>query len=167
MPSTFFGLTIAGSALNSFHAATNTVANNISNVNTKGYTRQEAVRVAAEALRTNQRYGMAGSGVTTTEIIQKRDFYYDVKYWENNARVGMYDTKLYGMQQIEDYLLDDDSSKGFKTILNEMFGALEDLKKTPESLDARKAFISKSQNFVNFFNSMSVGLTRVQEDFNQ
>ena len=66
MPSTFFGLTIAGSALNSFHAATNTVANNISNVNTKGYTRQEAVRVAAEALRTNQRYGMVGSGVTTT-----------------------------------------------------------------------------------------------------
>lgn len=41
------------------------------------------------------------------------------------------------------------------------------MKKTPESLDARKAFISKSQNFVNFFNSMSVGLTRVQEDFNQ
>ncbi|TGY95146.1 flagellar hook-associated protein FlgK [Petralouisia muris] len=167
MPSTFFGLTIAGSALNSFHAATNTVANNISNVNTKGYTRQEAVRVAAEALRTNQRYGMVGSGVTTTEIIQKRDFYYDVKYWENNARVGMYDTKLYGMQQIEDFLLDDDSAKGFTTILNEMFSAMEDLQKTPESLDARKAFISKSQNFVNFFNSMNVGLTRIQEDFNQ
>ena len=47
MPSTFFGLTIAGSALNSFHVATNTVANNVSNVNTKGYCRQEAVHVAA------------------------------------------------------------------------------------------------------------------------
>lgn len=94
MPSTFFGLTIAGSALNTFHVATNTVANNISNVHTKGYTRQEAVRVAAEALRTHQRYGMAGSGVCTTEIIQKRDFYYDVKYWENNARIGMYDAQI-------------------------------------------------------------------------
>ncbi|MCI8483274.1 MAG: flagellar hook-associated protein FlgK [Lachnospiraceae bacterium] len=167
MPSTFFGLTIAGSALNSFHAATNTVANNISNVNTKGYSRQEAVRIAAEALRVNQRYGMAGSGVTTTEIIQKRDFYYDVKYWENNARVGMYDTKLYGVQQIEDFLKDDDAVKGFQTILDEMFGALEELKKTPESLDARQAFISKSQNFTNFFHSMSIGLTRIQEDFNQ
>ena len=48
MPSTFFGLTIAGSALNTFHVATNTVANNISNVNTKGYSRQEAVRIASE-----------------------------------------------------------------------------------------------------------------------
>ena len=69
MPSTFFGLTIAGSALNSFQVAVNTTANNIANVNTKGYTRQEAVRIAAEALKTNQRYGMAGSGVTTTDIM--------------------------------------------------------------------------------------------------
>ncbi|MCI9492646.1 MAG: flagellar hook-associated protein FlgK [Lachnospiraceae bacterium] len=167
MPSTFFGLTIAGSALNSFHAATNTVANNISNVNTKGYSRQEALRVASEALRTHQRYGMVGTGVTTTEITQKRDFYYDVKFWENNAKVGMYDAQLYGSLQIEEFLVDDDSAKGFKTIMDEMFNALEDLKKTPESLDARKAFISKSQNFTNFFTSMNVGLVRIQEDCNQ
>ncbi|EOS27059.1 flagellar hook-associated protein FlgK [Lachnospiraceae bacterium 3-1] len=167
MPSTFFGLTIAGSALNSFHVATNTVANNISNVNTKGYTRQEAVRIAAEALRTNQRYGMAGSGVNTTEIIQKRDFYYDVKYWENSAKIGMYDAQLYGMQQIEEFLIDEDSAKGFQTIMNEMFASMEELKKTPESLEARKAFISKCQNFTNFFTSMNAGLIRIQEDFNQ
>ena len=117
MPSTFFGLTIAGSALNTFHVATNTVANNISNVNTKGYSRQEAVRIASEALRTNQRFGMVGTGVSTTEIVQRRDFYYDVKYWENNAKVAMYDAKLYGAQQIEDYLEDGDSVKGFSAIL--------------------------------------------------
>ncbi len=167
MASTFFGLTIAGSALNSYHAATNVVANNISNANTKGYTRQEAVRVASEALKMNQRYGMAGSGVTTTEIIQKRDFYYDVKYWENNARVGMYDTELYYMQQFEDYLIDDDTAKGFSTILDEMFGAMEDLHRTPESLDARKAFTSKAQNFVNYFHSMSIGFSKLQQDCNE
>lgn len=167
MPSTFFGLTIAGSALNTFQVAVNTTANNISNVNTKGYTRQEAIRVAAEALRTNQRYGMVGSGVTTTEIAQKRDFYYDVKYWENNAKVGLFDTKLYYMQQIEDYLIDDDSAKGFSTILDEMFAALETLHGTPESSDARKQFVSKSQNLANFFNSMNVGLLKIQEDCNE
>lgn len=90
MASTFFGLTIAGSALNSFQAAVNTTANNIANVNTAGYTRQQAIRYAAEALRVNEKYGMAGSGVTTTEITQTRDFYYDVKYWENNAKVGLF-----------------------------------------------------------------------------
>ena len=167
MPSTFFGLTIAGSALNTFQAALNTTANNISNVNTKGYSRQEAVRIAAEALRTNQRYGTVGSGVVTTEIIQKRDFYYDVKYWENNAKTGMYDSKLYYMQQIEEYLLNDDNQKGFTTILDEMFGALDTLRETPEELDARKSFISKSESFANFFQSMYTGFLKMQEDCNQ
>lgn len=167
MPSTFFGLTIAGSALNTFHVATNTVANNISNVNTKGYSRQEAVRIASEALRTNQRFGMVGTGVSTTEIVQRRDFYYDVKYWENNAKVAMYDAKLYGAQQIEDYLEDGDSVKGFSAILDEMFNALDDVKGAAEDLDKRKAFISKCQNFTNYFTSLNAGLIRIQEDFNQ
>lgn len=167
MASTFFGLTIAGSALNSFQAAVNTTANNISNVNTKGYTRQTAVRYAAEALRVNQKYGMAGSGVITTEITQTRDFYYDVKYWENNAKLGMYDSKLYYAQQIENFLLNDDEIKGFSTIMDEMFDALDDVRKTPEDRDARQAFASKAQNFANFFNSLNVGLLQMQEDCNQ
>lgn len=165
MASTFFGLTIAGSALNSFQAAVNTTANNISNVNTKGYTRQQAVRYAAEALRVNERYGMSGSGVTTTEIIQTRDFYYDVKYWENNAKVGLYDAKLYYMQQIENYLADE--GDGFVSILGEMFASLDTVRDTPENTDARQAFISKSQNFANFFQSMYIGLKQMQEDINQ
>ncbi len=167
MASTFFGLTIAGSALNSFQAAVNTTANNISNVNTKGYTRQQALRIAAEALRVNDRYGMAGSGVTTTEITQTRDFYYDVKYWDNSAKLGLFEAKLYYSQQVEEFLLNDDTVKGFTDILDEMFDALEDVQKTPENVDARQAFISKSQNLANFFNSMNVGLLQIQEDCNQ
>lgn len=167
MASTFFGLTIAGSALNSFQAAVNTTANNIANVNTKGYTRQQAIRFAAEALRVNERYGMAGSGVTTTEITQTRDFYYDVKYWENSAKLGRYESTLYYAQQIEEFLLNDDTVKGFVDILGDMFNALDDVKDKPEDRDARQAFISKSQNLANFFSSMNVGLTRLQEDCNQ
>ena len=168
MPSTFFGLTISSSALTSFQAATNTVANNIANVNTKGYTRQQAIRVAADALRVNQKYGMAGSGVDTTEIKQIRDFYYDVKYWENNAKVGMYDSKLYYMHQIEDYLIDEGSdAKGFSTILDEMFNALDTLKSNPNDLDKRQQFISKSESFATFFNSLNTGLSKIQEDANK
>ena len=50
MPSTFYGLTIAGSGLNSFQTAVNTTANNIANVQTEGYTRQVANRKQAESL---------------------------------------------------------------------------------------------------------------------
>ena len=51
MPSTFFGLTIAGSGVSSYQTAINTTANNISNETTKGYTRPEALMSAAAALR--------------------------------------------------------------------------------------------------------------------
>lgn len=164
MPSTFYGLTIAGSGLNSFQTAVNTTANNIANVQTEGYTRQVANRKQAESLRVYARYGTTGSGVTTTSITQIRDAYYDVKYWENNSSLGLYEKKLYYMNQIEEYFKDDDSSKGFTTILNSMFNNLESLAGAPGDLDRRKTFISSCQDFATYFNSVSIGLNQIQTD---
>ena len=108
MPSTFFGLTIASSGLNAYQVALNTTANNISNVQTKGYSKQQANRVASDALRVYQKYGAVGTGVTTTSVKQLRNQYYDLKYSENQSSVGLYETKLNYMQQIENYYMDDD-----------------------------------------------------------
>ena len=57
MASTFFGLHIGSSALSSFQVATNTTANNIANVKTTGYTRQEATLQAKDAINVTARYG--------------------------------------------------------------------------------------------------------------
>ena len=100
MASTFFGLNIAASALGAFQASVNTTANNVSNVKTPGYSRQEAILQAAEALRVNQKYGTAGSGVDIVAIKQVRDIYYDVKYWESNSKLGLYESRLYYSQQL-------------------------------------------------------------------
>ena len=43
MPSQFFGLNIGASALSAFQTSVNTAANNVANVQTKGYTRQTAI----------------------------------------------------------------------------------------------------------------------------
>ena len=51
MPSTFFGLEIASSGLRASNAALNTTANNISNVNTEGYSRQAVKTEAMNPLR--------------------------------------------------------------------------------------------------------------------
>ena len=50
MPSTFFGLNIASSGLSAYQVALNTTANNIANVQTTGYSRQQSNRVASDAL---------------------------------------------------------------------------------------------------------------------
>ena len=124
MASTFFGLTIASSGLSAYQAALNTTANNISNVQTKGYTRQVTNRQASDAIRVYQKYGTAGTGVTVTSITQTRNSYYDSKYWFNQSSLGLYEVKLGYLQQVENYFIDDDSNDGFTTIFNKMFNAL-------------------------------------------
>ena len=78
MPSQFFGLYIAGSGLRAANAALNTTANNISNAQTVGYSRQQVTQQANLALRTFTTYGCAGAGVDTIAIERVRDSFYDV-----------------------------------------------------------------------------------------
>ena len=73
MPSTFFGLNIASSGLSAYQVALNTTANNIANVQTTGYSRQQSNRVASDALLVHQQYGAVGSGVTTLSVKQIRN----------------------------------------------------------------------------------------------
>ncbi len=167
MPSTFFGLTIASSGLSAYQIALNTTANNISNVQTDGYSKQQTNRVASDALRVYQKYGAVGTGVTTTSITQLRNQYYDTKYWYNQSSVGLYETKLNYMQQIENYYIDDDSAKGFSTILNTMFNALDTLKNQSGDTNARQQFIGSAQNFATFFNATYQGLSEIQNNANE
>lgn len=167
MPSTFFGLTIASSGLSAYQIALNTTANNVSNVQTPGYSKQVANRVSSDCLRVFQKYGSVGTGVTTTSITQLRNIYYDTKYWNNQSSVGLYETKLNYMQQIENYYIDDESAKGFSTILNTMFNALDTLKNQSGSMDVRQQFVGSVQNFATFFNATYQGLSEIQSNANE
>ncbi len=167
MPSQFFGLTIASSGLSAFQASLNTTANNISNVKTVGYTRQCANLASSAALRVYAKYGSAGTGVEVTSITQIRNEYYDTKFWQNQSALGLFETKLGYLQQIENYYMDSDVGKGFTSILNDMFNSLDSLKDNAELVSYRQQFISKAQNFAAYFNATAVGLGRLQESINE
>ena len=167
MPSTFFGLTIASSGLNAYNIALNTTANNISNLRTVGYTRQQANREAGDAIRVYARYGTAGTGVITTSITQIRNQYYDTKYWYNQASVGLYNTRMDYLSQIENYFIDDDSAKGFSTILNTMFNALDTMKNNGSDINIRQQFIGSAQNLATYFNACASGLAELQSTVNE
>ena len=167
MPSQFFGLKIASSGLSAYQAALNTTANNISNEQTKGYSRQAANLSASDALRVNAKYGSMGSGVTVNSIKQIRSEYYDTKYWQNQASLGLYETKLSYLEQIENYFIDDDTEKGFSTILNKMFNSLDTLKNNAGDVNVRQQFISDAQSFTTYFNSVATGLGEIQDSVNE
>ena len=65
MPSTFLGLNTSYRGLVASNSGLNTTANNISNIETAGYSRQKVNQVASSAIRTYTSYGCVGTGVDT------------------------------------------------------------------------------------------------------
>ena len=166
MPSTFFGLNTAYTGLTAANAGLNTTANNISNVNTDGYSRQKVTQRASNAIRTYTTYGCAGSGVDTTAIERQRDAFYDFKYWNNNAQLGEYEELQYYVKQIEDYFKDDSTVDGFATIFEKMYTTIEELKKNSGDSTTKEQFIGYAENLTYYFNTMASNLERLQIDAN-
>ncbi len=166
MPSQFFGLNTAYTGLLNANAALNTTANNISNAETKGYSRQQVVSQASEALRVFTTYGCAGAGVDTIAIERIHDEFYDSKYWHNNTKTGEYQMKEYYMLQIEDYFKDDSTIEGFSKVFQQMMDALAEVKKNPASDSTKSQFVGFAGNLCEYFRSMASSMEQVQKDVN-
>ncbi|MCQ2506012.1 MAG: flagellar hook-associated protein FlgK [Lachnospiraceae bacterium] len=165
MASTFFGLDIGTTGLFAAQTGLNTTAHNIANTETIGFSRQKVNQKAGNALRTNNSYGMIGSGVTVTGITQERELYYDEKYWSNNALYGLYNTRDYFMTEVEGYL-NEIELQGFTSSFNSMYDSIQELTKHPESLTVRTNFTNSAMSLCEYFNSLSTSLTSVQEECN-
>ena len=166
MASTFFGLTIAYSGLQTYQAATTTTAHNISNVKTDGYSRQQLDITAADALRVFSSYGCVGQGVQANSIERVRNQYYDEKYRNNESRLGEYETKDNYMTQIEDYL-NEFKLEGFTTEYDNFFKSLEELQKNPGDDTLKNQVISYGTSITEYFNSLSKNLKSIQDNANQ
>lgn len=168
MASTFFGLNIAYTGLLASNAALNTTSNNIANVQTVGYSRQQVTQQAASALKVFQTYGCAGAGVETLAIERVRDEFYDFRYWSNNSKVGEYAQKQYYMQQIEAYFDDNGQNAGFKTVFDQlMISGLQAWMDNPNDNATKQQFIGFAGSLAEYFNGVAGNLQKVQKDANQ
>lgn len=165
MASTFFGLHIAASGLRAANAALNTTANNISNVNTTGYSRQEVKQEANDPLRVFATYGCAGAGVDTIAIERIRESFYDTKYRANETKVGEYDTKAYYCKMLEEYLTDDGTT-GFKSVYDQLGVTLQEITKNASSTSTKAQFVAAAKSLTDYFNNMYGDLQNMQADVN-
>ncbi len=166
MPSQFFGLSIASSGIRAANAALNTTANNIANVHTEGYSRQQVTQEAADALRLFTTYGCAGAGVDTVAIERVRDSFYDMRFRNNNSTLGEYDIKKYYTDNIQQYL-DDDGDTGFAAIFNTFRDTLSGLTPDGVSRDSKATFIAAAQKMAEYFNNTAGNLQALQKDINE
>jgi flagellar hook-associated protein 1 FlgK len=154
--------------LSAFQTSITTTANNISNSQTTGYSRQTTTLEATQAIRVTARYGSIGTGVAATAVTQERDTFYDDRYWNNNSSLGLYESKLYYLEQIQGYFTDDDTQTGFSTLFNKMFNNMESLiSDGAEESSVRNQFINSAQNLCTYFNSLADSLTTLQSDVNE
>ena len=165
MTSTFFGLNIAASGLRAANAALNTTANNISNVNTDGYSRQKVKQEASDAIRVFAKYGCAGAGVDTIAIERIRDSFYDVKFRNNEQLLGNVSQKNYYNKLIEQYL-DDDGTTGFSSLFTKMSSSLQSVMTAAGTTESKSTFISQMQSITEYFNNAYNNLQGAQADVN-
>ncbi len=165
MPSQFFGLNIAASGLRAANASLNTTANNISNVNTDGYSRQAVTQEASAAIRVFAKYGCAGAGVDTLAIERVRDSFYDVKYRYNEQLLGNVTQKNYYTKMIETYL-DDDGTSGFSSLFNKMEASLESVMTAAGTTETKTSYVSAVKSITEYFNNAYSNLQGLQSDIN-
>lgn len=167
MPSTFFGLGIAGSGMSTYNAWLNTTAHNISNVKTKGYSKQVVNQSAKEPISFKTSYGMVGAGVDVTGIESLRDVYFDNKYRLSNSDYGKYSTSSAYLQDMEVYLYAKDAEAGSITnSMDNLFKAITGLTEDASNPTLRTNVIGYAGMLTDYIREAATNLRTLQTEIN-
>lgn len=161
----FFGFNVALRGLYTAQRSLDVVNHNISNVNTPGYSRQQAVQQADRPIALYDGTGMLGTGSITTEINRVRDEYLDYKYWSESVAQGEWDAKSTLLSDLE-VTFNEPSDSGFNKILDEFYSSLHELGKDPDSEAVRALVREKGVTAAKYFNSLATHFEKLQSDIN-
>jgi len=132
--STFLGYSTASSALRTSQNSLDVVGQNISNVNTEGYTRQRLDINSVSLGTNNSKYGnsgvIVGQGVSATGISQYRDSFLDLRYRTESAKVGTENIKLSALSDLES-VFDEISLDGLDAQFSDLVQQLQSLTSSP------------------------------------
>ncbi len=165
MAESFFGLNIAVRGLYSAQRSLDIVNHNLNNINTPGYSRQQAVQVASRPMALADGTGMMGTGSDVIGVKRIRDEYLDFKYWSESMSYGEWSAKKEVLADLE-VLFNEPSNSGFTTIMSSFFDALQELSKDPSSAAARALVKQNGVTLTKYFNSLATHLEEMQKDIN-
>ncbi|MBN9230864.1 MAG: flagellar hook-associated protein FlgK [Legionella sp. 40-6] len=153
-------LGIAYSALNAFQYALDVSGNNIANLTTKGYSRQNILLSPAAS----ERYGAAyvGTGVLVNNIYRNSDQFANAQVRSTLSTKTQFETFLQQAGQIDKLISQGGSS--ISSALESFFNAFNQLNNAPDSSSSRGVALSQSQMLVQQFNFLQANLDAVQEN---
>ncbi len=167
MASTFMGLSIANRGLASSQTGLSVTTNNISNVNTTGYSRQTVTQVAIGPAAVYSGNNYVGSGSDVTSVDRVRSFRLDQKYWRQNSAQSEWDGKSTYLTEIEEYLSTSSTDTvNLSTELSNFNTALENLSSDPGSDSARSVVVDDGTAICEWLNNAADNLTQARSDIN-
>lgn len=160
--SLFGGLYVGASGIQTSSNSLNTVAHNLSNVDTTGYTRQSASQATRNyniLSKSNSHisYQEVGLGVKYAEVRQVRDHFLDKTYRKESGRSAFYEVSHDTMTQVED-LLGESGDNNFQESISDVWKTVQELANDPSSAVTQGLFVSKAQTLLeratNVYNSI-------------
>ncbi|MBD5465368.1 MAG: flagellar hook-associated protein FlgK [Lachnospiraceae bacterium] len=163
-------LYIGTSGLQTSQNALNTVAHNLANANTPGYTRQQillsdkqynTISVNHRAISNQQ----TGLGVTYAKVRQVRDYFLDQTYRKQSGRTAFYEESYDAIVEVETLLRELDG-KAFKESLNNLWVSIQELAKDPGSAVTQGTLVQCASQFISKAGAVSQGLKNYQDNLN-
>jgi len=166
--STFHGLEMAKQALFAQQSALYTTGNNISNANTKGYSRQRVNFETQSPYPTASRNrpeipGQMGTGVKVGSIERVRDEFLDVQFRGENSKKGYWETKSKALARMEN-IMNETTDRGLSKSMSLFWDSLQDLATNPTNSGARSVVVERGVALADTFNHISKSLENVRSD---
>ena len=163
MGSLFASLDIGRKSLQAHQLALQVTSNNMSNVNTPGYSRQHAVFQTDFSVETAA--GLIGSGVRVKNIASARDQFIELRVAEETQHASEQEAMFNTLDQIQRIL--PSGSGGLQDGISRFFNSFSTLANNPESSALRNAVLSAAQNLATSFNGAARQLEETRSSVNR
>ena len=165
MRSSFSGFEVAYKALNANQKALDVVSQNISNVNTKGYTRQR-ISLSSIAPYSGGIYDSinikAGGGVNIDGITQLRDKFLDIRFRNENANNNTINSFLEGLREIES-VIDETAINGLGSAISEYYSSLQNYSLNTANVESASLLRSAARKLTQSLNINATQLNKIKQ----
>lgn len=164
------GLYIGTSGLQTSQNALNTVAHNMSNIDTTGYTRQQVQQgtryynTISKTAAANA-YMQTGLGVNYSNVKQIRDYFLDKTYRREAGRSAFYDASVAAVEEVED-LFQELQGETFSEGIDNLWSSVQELAKDPSNSVNQGVLVQRCYEFIERAASVYQGLCEYQDNLN-
>jgi flagellar hook-associated protein 1 FlgK len=138
---------------------------NISNVNTNGYVRQQAMITTGPYHTVYGKSGMyqLGLGANIQQIRQIRHIFLDNIYRQESINLGYWEARSKTFQDVQ-AILAEPMGSGLQGVMNQFWDSWHELSKEPDSLTVRALVRQRGEALIHHINHMGVQLDKLQND---